>query len=181
MQQVRKIFIGVLALIVIITAGIGTSKAMADPVTERTDVKITDFSMSHEDGSTDTTFRYNERFNVNMDWDASSYGNTLKEGDYFVVSLPDKFRFPNNTAATKFDLTAPDGNVIGHAVVSPDSGGGGTVKVTFTNYVENRYDIMGKMQLQATFTNVKHDQVNEFSVSVGTNVKTISVNIKGPV
>lgn len=158
----------------------GVAPVHAEDATERTEVKITDFNISHYSTSTATSFEWNERFYVNMNWDASAYGNTLKEGDYFTVKLPDNFVFPKNTAATHFNLTAPDGNVIGTAVVSPGSDGGGTVKVTFTDYVENRYNIKGKMQLQAHFTKIKNDETNEFSVSIGSQVTTISVPITGP-
>jgi serine-aspartate repeat-containing protein C/D/E len=174
-----------IVLFLVVAVGLllgGMSSALADDVTERTDVKVTNFTISHKDtNDTSGTFRYNETFNLNMDWDASSYGNSLKSGDYFIVTLPDKFRFPTNSAATKFDLTDASGNVVGKAVVSPGENGGGTIKVTFTDYVENRYDIKGKMQLEASFTKVTYDESNTFQVSIGSNVQTITVPISGPV
>ena len=163
-----------------------TTKKKATPkrgdATERTDITITNFSITHEDESnTSPTFKYHERFKLNLDWDASAYGNTLKEGDYFNVTLPENMRFPNNTSATQFDLTAPDGSIIAHAVVTPGSNGGGTIKVTFTDYVEDRYDIKGEMQLTAFFTHIVYDEVNSFEVTVGSSVQTIQVPISGPV
>ena len=65
----------------------GVAPVHAEDATERTEVKITDFNISHYSTSTATSFEWNERFYVNMNWDASAYGNTLKEGDYFTVKL----------------------------------------------------------------------------------------------
>ena len=145
------------------------------------DVKITNFTLSHEDGSTNQKFRYNERFKINMEWDASSYSNTLKEGDYFNIKLPDNMKFPTNTSATKFEIKGSNGKVIANAVVSPNANEqGGVVKVTFTKEVENHYNIKGKMELAASFTNIKYDEKNKFEVSVDGKVQTTEIEITGP-
>ncbi|WP_350015354.1 Cna B-type domain-containing protein [Streptococcus sp. KHUD_010] len=145
------------------------------------DVKITNFTLSHEDGSTNQKFHYNERFKINMEWDASSYSNTLKEGDYFNIKLPDNMKFPTNTSATKFEIKDSSGKVIANAVVSPNANEqGGMVKVTFTKEVENHYNIKGKMELAASFTNIKYDEKNKFEVSVDGKVQTTEIEITGP-
>ena len=90
----------------------GRSVLKRGDATEKTDVTVTNFTIEHVDGSTSNEFNYYDRVKLNLDWDASSYGNTLKENDFFTVKLPNNMRFPTNHAATHFDLTAPDGTVV---------------------------------------------------------------------
>ena len=151
-----------------------------DDVSEKTDVTVRNFTIEHTNGSTSNEFDYYERVKLNLDWDASSYGNTLKENDFFIVKLPDNMRFPTNHAATHFDLKAPDDTVVAKAVITPGSNGGGTLKATFTNFVENRYDIKGKMQMEASFWGIKHNEENTFNVTVGKTTKVVKIKIKGP-
>ncbi|WP_235043765.1 Ig-like domain-containing protein, partial [Peptoniphilus mikwangii] len=151
------------------------------------DVKITKFEIKDKDGNTippGTQLGYWSTFRLEMDWDASSYGKTLKEGDYFIVTLPNQFKFPTQPAAVvDFPLYAPDGTtVIANAHVdSNGEAGGGTVKVTFTDYVVNRENIHGDMYLGATFAhhNINAGQTNTITVSIGGNSISIDVPI-GP-
>ena len=86
----------------------GRSVLKRGDVSEKTDVTVRNFTIEHTNGSTSNEFNYYERVKLNLDWDASSYGNTLKENDFFIVKLPDNMRFPTNHAATHFDLKVPD-------------------------------------------------------------------------
>lgn len=89
-------------------------------------------------------------FFLKIKWDASAYGDNLKEGDYFTVNIPDEIKLKN---AQEFDLTF-GGKVIGRAVITPGSEGGGTIKVTFNKNVEHVYKIKGDLKIDAMF-NVK--------------------------
>ncbi|HHT44137.1 MAG TPA: hypothetical protein GXZ89_01335, partial [Fastidiosipila sp.] len=45
---------------------------------------------------------------MDIDWDASSYGNQLIADDYFVVNVPNSIRLPNDANLNKFNLLHPD-------------------------------------------------------------------------
>ncbi|MBF1294954.1 MAG: Cna B-type domain-containing protein, partial [Parvimonas sp.] len=143
------------------------------------DVTITDFSIVDQKGE----YGGYERFKLALKWDATKYNNTLKEGDYFDVTLPDNMVFPTASSATHFPLRDSEGNVVANAVVSPNPNGGGKVRATFTSYVNGRYNVKGTMFLEANFSQdkLKYGQVNKFKVVVGKTTKEINVKIKGPV
>ncbi|MDY2959823.1 MAG: Cna B-type domain-containing protein, partial [Hornefia sp.] len=159
-----------------------TMWAFAENATERTDIKITEFKITNTENQEKNSYAYNENVKLSMTWDASAYGNTLKAGDYFNIKLPDNFKFPTNHAATNFNIYDPSGaNIVATAVVSPAQEGGGTVKVTFTNYVENRYNIKGTVNMQATFSKVKHNENNTFVITVGKHTSSKTIKVDGPV
>ena len=150
---------------------------------DRAKTKITKLEIKKVNGESlpdNFTYDYWEKYRLDMDWDASEYGNQLKAGDHFTVTLPREFNFPKDSAAVDFPLYAPDGRtVIANAHVdSNGEAGGGTVKVTFTDYVENKDNIRGNMFLQAGFArdNVNAGGSNLITVDIG-GVKT-SKNIK---
>ena len=142
---------------------------------DRVQTKITKFEIKDENGNTIPSGKplgYWNKFRLEMDWDASYYEKTLKEGDYFIINLPKQFKFPKEPAsAVDFKLYAPDGHtVIANAHVdSKGEAGGGTVKITFTKYVENRENIKGNLFLEATLAhnNINAGQNNQITVSIG--------------
>ncbi|WP_057490736.1 Ig-like domain-containing protein [Streptococcus orisasini] len=157
------------------------SQVFAKDATERTNISVTDFTISHKDNSTDSSFRYNEEFDLKMNWDASAYKNNLKEGDYFYITLPDNMKFPDISSANNFDITNDKGDVIAKAVVTPNAEeGGGKVKVTFTKEVEDKFDIKGKIQLSASFHRVTNNDENSFSISIDGKVTSTKVDVTGP-
>lgn len=123
-----------------------------DPL-PKTEIKITEFSLLTESYQVPNEYMVNRRYKLKLAWDASYYENNLKKGDFFVVNLPKAFIFPSNHSACNFDILAPDGTtVVAKAVVTPGpENAGGNVKVTFTEYVENKHNIKGTMFLAATF------------------------------
>ena len=140
------------------------------------DVTITDFSIVGQKGE----YGGYERFKLALKWDATHYKNTLKEGDYFDVTLPDNMVFPTASSATHFPLLDSEGKVVANAVVSPNPNGGGKVRATFTSYVNGRYNVKGTMFLEANFSQhkLKYGEVNKFKVVVGKTTKEINVKIK---
>ena len=149
-------------------------------VSEKTDIQITDFTITNQDGSTPTTIRTGRMYHLNLTWDASAYENNLHAGDYFDITLPDTMQFPTNVSASRFNVLAPDGSVVARAVVdSNGSAGGGTVRVTFTDYVENRYNVSGTMYLRASFIKEKItlSENNPITIQVGTTAQTINVEV----
>ncbi|HEL0567464.1 TPA: Cna B-type domain-containing protein, partial [Streptococcus equi subsp. zooepidemicus] len=147
---------------------------------ENKDVKvnITSFNITNSSGVIPSGgYTSGMIFKLDYTWDASSYSDKLHEGDYFEIDLPDQFKFPKESSYCKFDVKAPNGEVLGNAVVSPSSSGGGKVKVTFTSYVNDKYDIKGDMHLTARWNNTKYpiDKESVFEIVVGSFHQSITL------
>ena len=180
-RRLNLFFSTILALSMIMQ-GFLVSVSAAD-VSEKTDVKITNFDILKKGTQTPAgSVGIADEFDIKFKWDASMYKNTLKKGDYFTITLPDEMKFPTNHSATNFNLKDDEGNIVATAAVSPKETGGGTIKVTFTDYVNNRYNIKGNLYLRASFvkTKVKEDQENSFTVSINGKKVTKKVNVTGP-
>ncbi|SFE33902.1 Ig-like domain-containing protein [Peptostreptococcus sp. D1] len=148
---------------------------------ERVETKITEFTVTKSTGEVPPDgFKVSDFLKLSISWDASSYQNELKEGDYFNIKLPDEFRFPNNYSACNFDIKTPDGSeVIARAVVMPGTLGGGNIKVTFTKYVEDKFNIKGTMYLNANFntTIINTPGNHEIVIAIGSYPVTITVPV----
>ena len=124
------------------------------------------------------------RFFVSMDWDASGNGVSLNEGDYFYVDLPEKMVFPSDSHNVDFKIVDKDNPnaVIANAHVTPKSPSGGKVKVTFTNYVNGRYNIKGNLYMSANFNidSVTRDSENTFETEINGKKMTSKVYVEGP-
>ncbi|NLY09442.1 MAG: Cna B-type domain-containing protein [Tissierellia bacterium] len=145
------------------------------------DVKITSFKILTEDLKEVEEYHIHSNKKILISWDASHLGATLVEGDYFDVTLPEEFSFPTSSSATNFDLIDPnDGvTVIAKGVVTPNSEGGGNVRVTFTDKVENKENVKGSMYLASAFIErkVKAGEINTFTVTIGAYTMNTSVKI----
>lgn len=140
------------------------------------DVTVTDFSIVDQKSE---YYGY-EKVKLALKWDASHYNNTLKEGDYFDVTLPKNMTFPTTSEATNFDLRDDDGKVVAKAVLTPAPDGGGKIRATFTSYVKDKYNVKGTMHLEASFFQEKleYGKVNTFKVVVGKTTKELKAKIK---
>ena len=181
-------FMALLMVISMLLQGlIGT--AHAEGSAKQVDVKVTQLKILNDrKEETNTLFSYSSLY-LSMDWDTSQNGANLHEGDYFDITLPDKMKFPTDSTAVDFNLYAPDGtSVMANAHVTPNPDGGGKVRITFTNWVENKYNVKGKIFLSAQFdtTKIAIDSHNTFSITVNSNVtghsQTIDtgIDITGP-
>ena len=146
--------------------------------------KITKFEIKDENGNPippGHVHGYYNKFRLEMDWDASVYGKKLQAGDYFTITLPKQFKFPTEGPAVDFPLYAPDGHtVIARAHVNSNGAdGGGTVKVTFTDYVVNRENIKGNLFLDAAFAhkNINAGGPNTIVVSINGVQTSVTINI----
>ena len=168
------------ALAVGIVVG-GGGRAFADsgvPV----NVNITKFQILNLNKEEVHTIYQSDRFYLAMDWDASAAGTSIHEGDYFDITLPDNMKFPSGTTAQDFDLKDVDGNVVAKAHVTPGPGDvGGTVHVTFTKAVENKYNVKGTIYLAAQFdeTKIIKDAENVFTITVNSQAVSGSVIVQG--
>ncbi|MBF1276600.1 MAG: Cna B-type domain-containing protein, partial [Parvimonas micra] len=151
---------------------------------DRVNTKITKFEIKDENGNPiqpGHVYGYYNKFRLEMDWDASVYGKKLQAGDYFTITLPKQFKFPTEGPTVDFPLYAPDGHtVIANAHVNSNGAdGGGTVKVTFTDYVLNRENIKGNLFLEASFAhkNINAGGPNTIVVSINGVQTSVTINI----
>lgn len=162
-----------------------TAPTFATDISDSTDIEIKDFTLTNQSGEIPPGGFYSyDRFYINILWSAKNRNNSIHEGDYFMITLPEAFRFRKNHSACNFDILTPDKTTtVARALVTPGPGDkGGTVKVTFTDYVEGRYDIMGDIKLQANLNTsvVPHYGEVEFKISISSRVKTVKTDIKRP-
>ena len=120
-------------------------------------------------GNPVNSMQVGDEFRIEMNWKAKAKAATINEGDYFIVKLPDNILIKNDAGNLNFSLTAPDGSVMANAHVPPKAGGGAEIKVTFTNYVNGRYDINGTLGMNANFNKdkVTVNQKNNFDIEAG--------------
>ena len=151
----------------------------------KTKVTITRFEIKDKEGNIPPgkEHGYSSKYRLEMDWDTSMYKKgELKEGDYFVITLPKQFKFPTEGSAVHFPLYAPDKQTIvaWADVNSEGEAGGGTVKVTFTNYVNNRENIKGDMFLEATLAhkNINAGGSNKIIISIGGIQTSVDISIE---
>ncbi len=116
-----------------------------------------------------------------MNWKAKAKAATINEGDYFIVKLPDNILIKNDAGNLNFSLTAPDGSVMANAHVTPKAGGGAEIKVTFTNYVNGRYNINGTLGMNANFNKdkVTVNQKNNFDIEAGGKTTPFQFKVDG--
>ena len=112
---------------------------------------ITDFRIEDRFGNPTTVVNKANLYAIAMTWDASANAN-VQPGDYFDVALPDTMRFTAAHPASTFNITdAATGEVMAVAHVSPGTDGfGGTMRVVFTDYVNNHTDLRGSVRLGFT-------------------------------
>ena len=144
------------------------------------DAKITKFTILDSDKKEINKMYASNSFYLSMDWDASAHGGNLHKGDYFKIKLPEQMIFPADSKYVDFDLYALDGHtVIAKAHVTPNPSGGGEVKITFTDYVENKYGVNGSMFMAARFneSKVKTGEKNTFQVEVNGKITSKTIEI----
>ena len=149
----------------------------APAAAKQVDATVTKFDIQDWSHNTATQLHETSHFYLAMDWDASANGTDIHEGDYFDITLPDNMRFPDSSPAADFNLTDADGNVVATAHVTPGPGGdnhdaGGTVRVTFTEGAESKYNVKGTIHLSAHFerSKIKTGEDNTFTVTVNGEV-----------
>ncbi|WP_329886141.1 Cna B-type domain-containing protein [Pseudoramibacter sp. HA2172] len=173
----RMIIIG-LAFLIFLSFGLLKTTVRAADAPEKTDVAVTDLKFLNQDQSAVSQGSDSKPYYLEIGWDASRYGNTLKAGDAFTIALPDQIRFQDNAAATHFKLYAADGTTaVADAAVTPGRDGGGTVKITFTNYVESHYQVKGTIRLLGSFIpdKIQCDKNNVFKAATGQTSKEMTL------
>ena len=180
----------VLSLFMTLTALIAWSKTnvIAEDGPKQVDATITNFRFMNLSRTNVGDIYYTDNFYFDLDWAANTTGATLKEGDYFTIDLPDTVMFSSDSSPIDFDIYDANGTgaVIAKAHITAGTNGA-TAKIVFTNWVENRYNVNGNIQLSARFdlTRVPVNQSTSFTVSVNagksnTTSSSGSVNVAGP-
>ena len=180
----------VLSLFMTLTALIAWSKTnvIAEDGPKQVDATITNFRFMNLSRTNVGDIYYTDNFYFDLDWAANTTGATLKEGDYFTIDLPDTVMFSSDSSPIDFDIYDANGTgaVIAKAHITAGTNGA-TAKIVFTNWVENRYNVNGNIQLSARFdlTRVPVNQSTSFTVSVNAGKSNMtsssgSVNVAGP-
>jgi len=173
-----------------LTALIAWSKTnvIAEDGPKQVDATITNFRFMNLSRTNVGDIYYTDNFYFDLDWAANTTGATLKEGDYFTIDLPDTVMFSSDSSPIDFDIYDANGTgaVIAKAHITAGTNGA-TAKIVFTNWVENRYNVNGNIQLSARFdlTRVPVNQSTSFTVSVNAGKSNMtsssgSVNVAGP-
>ena len=146
------------------------------------DVNITKFTIENWEGKEVDKLSKWSRFKIKLDWNAQKYGNTLKNGDYFEIKLPDKFRFIEDSSAIDFPIYGIDGKVYGKGHLDVKKEGGGTLRVTLNEKVENLYNVKGKISMESVFNQDKIKDGEDNTLEIDINGKKIKkkVHIKKP-
>jgi len=179
-----------LSLFMTLTALIAWSKTnvIAEDGPKQVDATITNFRFMNLSRTNVGDIYYTDNFYFDLDWAANTTGATLKEGDYFTIDLPDTVMFSSDSSPIDFDIYDANGTgaVIAKAHITAGTNGA-TAKIVFTNWVENRYNVNGNIQLSARFdlTRVPVNQSTSFTVSVNAGKSNAtsssgSVNVAGP-
>ena len=185
----RKLALFVVIVIFLATffAGRGYTPVFATDLSNGTLIEITDFSILDSHGnpippggsiSADATFY------LKIGWDAANHSNNIHAGDYFILTLPERFRFTKNYPVTFDVLTPDDSMVVAKAEVTPHPTEPAKVKVIFTDYVENKYNVHGDIALAGNIAFTSSDSFGETElvVSISSYVyKKITVPILPPV
>ena len=157
-------------------AFISNEKALA--AGKKVDVSITDLSITNSSGEVPSGgYSVYMLFKLSIKWNASKHGNTLREGDYFELELPDKFKYPEGSAYCDFNLHAGNGEVSAKVKVEPKVAGGGKLRVTFTDYVNNKHNFKGSLNLLANWniTTYPIEQEGEHDIAIGSFHKSINI------
>ena len=170
-----------LSFFMTLTALIGwaKTKVIAEDGPKQVDTTITNFRFMNLSKTNVGDIYYSDNFYFNLDWAANTTGATLKAGDYFTIDLPDTVIYSTDSSPIDFPIYDQDGSgaVIANAHITAGANGA-TAKVVFTNWVENRYNVNGNIQLSARFdlTKVTTNQSNSFTVSVNLGKSNETLN-----
>ena len=168
-------------LMILSTLFTGTNATVfAEGTPKIVDATITDFRIEKPKGTEVSELNRDASFYLAMDWKIKDASAQLHTGDYFDIQLPNNLRFPPSYAQTDFTLTDSEGNVIANAHVthgSPNEAGG-TIRVTFNEGINGKYNVHGTIYLGALFNKQKtvDNQKNTFEISV--NGETASTELK---
>ncbi|WP_462361356.1 Cna B-type domain-containing protein, partial [Parvimonas micra] len=96
--------------------------------------------------------------------------------------MPDKFRFIEDSSAIDFPIYGVDGKVYGKGHLDVKKEGGGTLRVTLNEKVENLYNVKGKVSMESVFNQDKIKDGEDNTLEIDINGKKIKkkVHIKKP-
>ena len=182
-RKIYKTLLSFLMIMVMVLQVVSTA-VVAEGNKKEVKATITKFEIQNLSGQKVDKVFVSDKFYLNMDWDASSNGANLNEGDYFDITLPDKMKFPSDTTATDFNIYGEDGTtVIAKAHITPGPGDkGGKVRVIFTDWVKGKENVKGNIHLAAVFDrdSVKKNEKNKFDITVNGKVTPIEITVEGP-
>lgn len=183
--RIKNKFMAVIMLFALLfNTIIPVTSVFAEGTPKEVTASVTNLTIQNLSGQTVEKVYWSDSFYLAMDWDATANGAELHEGDYFDITLPDKMVFPSDSSSVDFNIYGTDGvTVIGKAHVTPGvSDKGGTVRITFTDWVVGKENVKGNIRLSSRFdkNQVTTGEENSFSISVGGRVVPVNIIITGP-
>lgn len=148
-----------LALVLLTALLLGMlSSALAGDVPRALDgIVLSNFRILNSDGTgpPPPTLHLGNRVQLHLDWSATPmYDYQLHEGDYFEFQLPKLMWATEFAGNINFKLMDETGRVpVANGRITRRLAGGGTVRITFTDFVEGKADVKGNLYILAEFVN----------------------------
>lgn len=150
-------------------------KAANSDITNVLDNFITGINITDKDGNPITTgIDKSDNIRITYNWHIKD-GDNIEKGDYYIINLPKEIKIKDNAMA---DVNDQYNNKIADLYVFKDK----TLKVVFTDYVEDNKDIAGEIFFECGFDEKEivgdGEEVIEFEV--GGESKDIVIEFKKP-
>lgn len=118
----------------------------------------TDMAKKMDDQDELTMCGYWNTYRFNMEWDATSYKNGLKSGDYFIAKLPTQLNFLPPGSPETVEIKDQGGNTVAEGEIFELKGEKRfAVKATFTDKVEGISLVKGEFHADVKFA---HGNIN---------------------
>lgn len=118
----------------------------------------TDMAKKMDDQDELTMCGYWNTYRFNMEWDATSYKNGLKSGDYFIAKLPTQLNFLPPGSPETVEIKDQSGNTVAEGKIFELKGEKRfAVKATFTDKVEGISLVKGEFHADVKFA---HGNIN---------------------
>ena len=116
------------------------------------DVKITKLELLTDSGTSATEF--DKSATIRMKFYFETPSTMMNKDDYFDIAIPKELDLTTEvTRPLTFDLTDEGGNIVAKATISPttasETAGGGTVRVTFNENANGKYNFKGHLYFDA--------------------------------
>lgn len=134
----------------------------------------TDMAKKMDDQDELTMCGYWNTYRFNMEWDATSYKNGLKSGDYFIAKLPTQLNFLPPGSPETVEIKDQSGNTVAEGKIFELKGEKRfAVKATFTDKVEGISLVKGEFHADVKFAYRNIDPHGEkpsiLEVKIGNN------------
>ena len=137
-----------LALMMLLGVIVPNNIVLAD--SEPIEVTVTEFEITDEDENIRTDgYSVGSVLKLKCKWNVRNSEGKLHEGNYFELDLPDQFDFSLENSENNFNIKTSNGEVVAEAAIIAKESGGWKVRITFTDYANDKADISENLSLKA--------------------------------